>query len=105
MERRLRRSEKPGEAVRLYLEALRERTGMHGVALANEDGLLVAGAGEDLDWLAAVGASSTRSTVQWGDRTVHVRRMRVHSEDVSLASTGALANDEAARSISRIFAA
>ena len=80
---------------------------MDGVALANEDGLLVAGAGEiDLDWLAAVGASAKRPMHPWGGgRAVHVRRMRVRSENVYLASSGAQTDDEVSRSISRIFAA
>jgi hypothetical protein len=56
-ERRVNRSEIPQVAVGLFLEAIATRNGLKAVALANEDGLLVAGsgAGYNLDWLAALG--------------------------------------------------
>jgi len=59
-ERRRHRSEDPGEAARLYLQAMAERGGLDAVTLANDDGLLIAGAsrGEraiELEWIAAVG--------------------------------------------------
>jgi hypothetical protein len=59
-ERRTHRSEIPGEAARLYLHAVAERRGLAALALANDDGLLIAGASRaeqplDLDWIAAVG--------------------------------------------------
>lgn len=60
-ERRMHRSEMPGEATRLYLQAAAHRQGLDALTLANEDGLLIAGAslGERpvvLDWIAAVGS-------------------------------------------------
>ena len=56
-ERRVNRSEIPQIAVGLYLEAVAMRNSLKAVALANEDGLLVAGigGGYNLDWLAALG--------------------------------------------------
>ena len=56
-ERRVNRSEIPQVAVGLYLEAVAARNSLKAVALANEDGLLVAGigGGYNLDWLAALG--------------------------------------------------
>ncbi|MFT3770618.1 MAG: hypothetical protein QM820_34770 [Minicystis sp.] len=59
-ERRRQRSEVPGEAARLYLQSVADRHGLSALALANEDGLLMAGASRaeqplDLDWIAAVG--------------------------------------------------
>lgn len=58
-ERRSNRSHVPQEAARLYLEAAAERHGIRAVALAGEDGLLVAGSEGDVDLndLAAVGAA------------------------------------------------
>jgi hypothetical protein len=60
-ERRTHRSSSPDEAVRLFLQALVARHELDALALANEDGLLVAGAKApagaslDLDWIGAVG--------------------------------------------------
>jgi hypothetical protein len=61
-ERRRSRSEHPGEAARLFLQAAVERHGLHALCLANEDGLLLAGAAApgaaslDLAWIAALGS-------------------------------------------------
>jgi hypothetical protein len=61
-ERRTNRSEDPGEAARLFLQAAVERHGLAALCLANEDGLLLAGAAApgarslDLDWIAALGS-------------------------------------------------
>jgi hypothetical protein len=70
-ERRATRSSSPHEAVRLFLQALVARHGLDALALANDDGLLMAGAVSpqhhagsvpreadaplDLDWIGAVG--------------------------------------------------
>ena len=60
-ERRTNRSENPQKAATLFLQALVERHGLLALTLANEDGLLVAGAAKgdlrpiDLDWIAALG--------------------------------------------------
>ncbi|MCK6586904.1 MAG: hypothetical protein HUU21_04770 [Polyangiaceae bacterium] len=58
-ERRTNRSDVPQEAARLYLEAAAERQGIRAVALAGEDGLLIAGTSGDVDLndLAALGAA------------------------------------------------
>ena len=106
MERRKRRSDQHGEAVRLYLETVRARTGVEALALASEDGMLVAGAGAvDLDWMAAIGAGSKRSRLEWDGRVVHVRRMKVNQVRLYIASTGQPAHDEVAEQINRILAA
>lgn len=60
-DRRRRRSEVPGEAARLYFQALVDRHRLEALTLANDDGLLVAaasraGATIDLDWIAALGS-------------------------------------------------
>ena len=106
MERRKRRSEKYGEAVRLYLETVRVKTGVEALALASEDGLLVAGAGAlDLDWMAAIGAGSKRSRLEWDGHVVHVRRMHVNDVRLYIASTGQPTRDDVAENINRILAA
>jgi hypothetical protein len=60
-DRRKSRSETPGEAARLFLQAAVDRHGLQALCLANEDGLLLAGAvapgarSIDLDGIAALG--------------------------------------------------
>ena len=58
-ERRTNRSDVPQKAARLYLEAAAERQGIRAVALAGEDGLLIAGTADDIDLddLAAIGTA------------------------------------------------
>lgn len=56
-ERRRRRSDSPAEASRLYLTALAARLRARSIVIADEDGLLVAGIGnDDLEAVAALGA-------------------------------------------------
>jgi hypothetical protein len=59
-DRRTTRSTIPAEAARLFLQSAVDRHALAALTLANEDGLLVAGAGRaghdlDLSWVAAVG--------------------------------------------------
>ena len=56
-ERRKNRSDSPLEAANLYLRAAVQRQKVHAVAIANEDGFLVAAAGQgyDLQALASLG--------------------------------------------------
>ena len=67
-ERRVIRSEVPQVAVGLFLEAIVARNSLKAVALANEDGFLVAGigGGYDLDWLAALGPVCSGDGVRTG---------------------------------------
>ncbi len=54
MERRQLRSTNQGEALQLYLSNLAQKCGAEGVVVADESGLVIAGAGAvDLDLLAA----------------------------------------------------
>jgi len=61
VERRKNRSEVVHEALALYLQAVAERAGVKAIAVANEDGFLIAGAGGGFnhEWLAALGSVST----------------------------------------------
>ncbi len=56
-ERRKNRSDSPLEAANLYLRAALQGRDVHAVAIANEDGFLVAAAGQgyDLQGLASLG--------------------------------------------------
>lgn len=89
-ERRLRRSAKAHEAVSLYLESFREKAGIEAVALTTSDGLLIGGAGAqvDLEWMGALGAASKGPSLKWESRTLHVESLSVHAFDLCLTSTG-----------------
>ena len=103
-ERRKQRSEKPHEAVKLYLDALR-KSGLEALALGTEDGDLVAGAGPlDVEWMASIAASARLSTFAWDDRVIHVRRLEVNHVPMYLSSAGGSVQDDAVSSIQRILA-
>jgi len=59
IDRRMRRSRVPREALTLYLEAAAARSGAAAAALATSDGRLLGGAGadHDLERIAALGAA------------------------------------------------
>jgi hypothetical protein len=59
MERRVRRSAEPRKALKLLLEAARERLALHAVAVSTRSGWLVAGSGEGAILLAALGARTS----------------------------------------------
>jgi hypothetical protein len=89
-ERRSNRSDVPQEAARLYLEAAAERQGIRAVALAAEDGLLVAGTPGDVDLnqLAAVGAACGKGA--GADATTEALLDRVAEGDDLYASSLAI---------------
>ena len=62
-DQRTNRSDVPQEAARLYLKAVAERSDVRALALASEEGLLVAGTEGDYDLhgLAALGAACAKS--------------------------------------------
>ena len=67
IERRQHRSSFPDEAATLYLQSVARRTGVRAVAVADAQGLLVAGSGETavLEQLAAVGAAREADEGPW----------------------------------------
>jgi hypothetical protein len=73
-ERRQCRSSSPGQAVELYLQSVARRAGMRAIALADEQGLLVAGSGDDqvLEQLAAVGAAREADAGPWRELLLEV---------------------------------
>jgi hypothetical protein len=106
-ERRRHRSEKVHEAVALFLESLRERSGLTAVALSTGDGRLVGGAGRDVDveWMGALGAASRRATLSWDEHTLHVQRLAVNDVELFLTSAGCpLHGPAVAAGLARILA-
>lgn len=68
-ERRNRRSARPTEALSLYFDALARRAGWDAVALADDDGLMLAGHGRGIDpeGIAAVAPLASREEVHSPD--------------------------------------
>lgn len=103
MERRSTRSADPQRAVSMYLEALCAKQGLKAVALATQDGTLVAGAGTgDVEYMGAVGASSHRKQLSFDGDVLHVRRLEVNGVTMCLTMAGA-DQPEAAETICRIL--
>lgn len=97
-ERRRNRSELPHEAARLYLDAMAARSGLRALALASDDGLLVAGTRGDYDCegLAAIGVARENKlkvrrelvdAVTRGDE-LHASRMDIAGSIFYLTSVG-----------------
>ena len=103
-ERRSARSADPQHAVSMYLNSLCKRGAVEAVALATEDGTLVAGAGKlDVEWMGSVGASSRLSRLSWDGRVLHVRRLEVNDVPMCLTMAGDDVSD-APLAIRRILA-
>jgi hypothetical protein len=112
-ERRRNRSEEPSQATALYLAAVAARGGLEAVAVGDEEGNLVAGAGGayDLGWLAAMGAAFAGRPEEHGDLAalggdLHASPLKVGGKVLYLASVGAgrPCGEEAAAALGRIFA-
>lgn len=112
-ERRRKRSDMVQEAVRLYFEAVMERSRIKAMALANEEGLLVAGAGGgyDHEWLAALGVANNKEQVE--DMVQEISRgegivswdVPIHGRTLRLSAVGRTRMDEdTSIALSRIFA-
>jgi hypothetical protein len=71
-----------------YLESLCTK-GLTAIALATEDGALIAGAGQgDVEYMGAVGASSHRSQLSFDGQTLFVRRLQVNGVPMRLTMAG-----------------
>ncbi len=104
-ERRVARSSTPHEALSLYFSSLCKKPGVKAVALATQDGTLVAGAGAgDVEWMGAVGASSHLAQLEWDGQPLHVSRLEVNAVPMSLCVAGAEVAD-AVPTLRRIFSA
>lgn len=96
IERRMNRSSVPHEAAGLYLDAMAQRGRMRALALATQDGLLVAGTGSDCEALAAIGvAQGSQVPVRKellesvvGKERLHTSRLEIGGEIFFLASIG-----------------
>ncbi|MDI3283254.1 hypothetical protein [Polyangium sp. 15x6] len=113
-ERRRKRSELVQVAASLYLEAVLERSRIKAVALASDEGLLVAGAGAgyDHEWLAALGIVTGEP--HFDDVITEITRgegmvsfdVPVHGRTLRLSAVGKVppSLEDASAALSRIFA-
>jgi hypothetical protein len=119
MDRRNHRSDLPHEAAAIYLQAIASAHGLFALAVANEDGLLVAGTGGSfhLPWLAALGSVCASRPARYpaldtlihdvtGGRKLYATAFDVRGETFYLTSVGAPVprKDDAAAAIGRILA-
>ena len=94
-ERRNKRSDKLHEAVSLYLDAVRRRTGLSALALTTDDGDFVAGSGDlDVEWMGSLGATRRLRTLEWNDQTLHVSRLSVNEVPMVLTAAGPYPPDQ-----------
>ncbi len=107
IERRTRRAPKVTDAIHHFLEALCLKRGLEAAALTTHDGLLIAGVGHlDVEWMGALGASSSKRALDWESRPIFVSRFEVNDMPLCLTTAGApIRDDSAVGSIMRIFAA
>lgn len=109
-ERRVRRSERPVEAARLFLEHLSARKSTKAIAVATDHGLLLAGVGEgvDLEWLAAIaslGHEAPRFVKESDGAQVSAFSLRIGGHPVHVASVGEpLSERECGEGLARICA-
>jgi hypothetical protein len=115
IDRRRKRSEMVQEAASLYLEAVAERSRIKAMALASEDGLLVAGVGRgyDHEWLAALGVTGAEEMARLGEVIEEVTGgeglvsfdISVHGRKLTLSAVGAKRPaEDASIALGRIFA-
>ena len=77
-----------------YLDSLCTTGGLEAIALATEDGTLVAGAGKgDVEYMGIVGATSRLSKLQRDGRELQVKRLEVNGVPMCVTMIGQPAVD------------
>lgn len=79
------------DALNLFLEETRAKSGLQAVALTTADGLLIAGAGRrpEVEWIGAVGAAKGAAKFTWGKYRLQVKSMKIDGSTVFLTVAGA----------------
>jgi hypothetical protein len=104
VERRRRRSSDSSEALSLFFDEARAKLGVRALVLGTRDGRLIAGAGEELEEIAALGSDVDRGhVVARGARRVATWRMRVGSEEMIVTSWGGALGADLADGVRRII--
>jgi hypothetical protein len=104
VERRSERSERTDEALGLLLEHARQRLGVRAIALSTDAGAVLAGAGEGVYQLAALGASADAPAGVRMRPEVATWRLRVGHEDLLLTSAGPAMDPSLGAGVRRILA-
>lgn len=108
LERRTRRSENAYAASQLYLEQCAQRYQCTTLALANEEGLLIAGIGDDAEEVAAVASvSGSPTAAPWTRRFgTKLQSFSVDFGEQSLhvGVLGSVPQQEFSETLGRIFA-
>ena len=104
-ERRTNRSSEPLEALTLLLDAARKRLGVRALTVATTRGRLVAGSGEDLDRVAALGTAIDRGEDPPGEEpdSVATWRLRVGKQKLVISSLGKNLSNELGEGLRRIL--
>lgn len=72
-----------------YLSSLCAIGGLQAIALATDDGTLVAGAGEgDVEYMGMVGATSRLARLQRDGKELHVKRLEVNGVPMCVTMMG-----------------
>ncbi|MBK7865162.1 MAG: hypothetical protein IPJ65_42510 [Archangiaceae bacterium] len=72
-----------------YLDSLCRHGGVEAIALATEDGTLVAGAGKgDVEYMGIIGATSRRTRLQTDGRELQVKWLEVNGINMCLTMAG-----------------
>lgn len=106
-ERRSARSTKPEEALTLLLDAARQRLGVRALTVATSRGKLVAGSGDKLEEVMALGAKVDRgSRLPRSAKTpVATWRLRVRGEELIITSLGRAMEAGLGEGVRRILSA
>lgn len=104
VERRQRRSESPNEALLLFFDHAQTKLGVRALTLGTRDGRLLAGAGEDLEEIAELGALVDKGHVV-ARRALRLAtwRMNVGGRDVVVTSWGGALGPDLADAVRRIL--
>ena len=95
LDRRTHRSSRPAEAIALFLQAAQGRLGVRALTLGTPDGNLIAGAGDDIERVAQLGARSAENVATW--RTIH------RGNEVVITSWGYAMSADLAEGVRRIL--
>jgi hypothetical protein len=100
-ERRLRRSAEPKQALSIFLDAARERLGVHTLTVGTSDGSLLAGAGDDALLVATLGAKIASG--EQANEQVATWRLSVGPRIFIITSLGARLTPELGEGVRRIL--
>jgi hypothetical protein len=104
VESRHHRSLRPSEALNHYFDHAQAKLGVRALTLGTRDGRLIAGAGEDLEQIAALGADvDAGHVIAKGALRLATWRMNVGGQEVIVTSWGGFLAADVADAVRRIL--